>query len=246
METRANYAIIGIFTLAVIAAGFLFALWFSGRDSGTQRQPIRVVFTGSVAGLNKGSAVLFNGIRVGDVARVFFDKDQPQQAFADVEVDRDTPIRTDTKARLDVTLLSGAALVAFNGGDPKSPSLAPKPGEPIPTIIAERSDFSSLLEQARGTALKADQLLDQVNGIVSDNRETISGTLKNLQTFSEALSRNAPSIDTALASIGSAAEKIGPLATKLEVLTDNVIGVVRAVDPRSTASCWILPPSRAG
>lgn len=236
METRANYAIIGVFTLAVIAAAFLFVYWFSGTDSRTKRQPIRVVFTGSVAGLTKGSAVLFNGIRVGDVTRVYFEKDKPQQAFADVEVDLETPIRTDTKARLDVTLLSGAALVSFNGGGKDSAPLAGTSSAPIPTITAEPSDLSSLLEQARGTAQKADQLLDQVNGIVSDNRETISGTLKNLQAFSEALARNAPSIDRALASVGAAAEKIGPLAIKLEALTDSVTGVVRAVDPKQVAS----------
>jgi phospholipid/cholesterol/gamma-HCH transport system substrate-binding protein len=236
METRANYAIIGIFTLAVIAAGFLFVFWFSGTDSRTKRQPIRVVFTGSVAGLTKGSAVLFNGIRVGDVARVYFEKDKPQQAFADVEVDLDTPIRMDTKARLDVTLLSGAALVAFNGGGKDSPPLTATAGNAIPTITAEPSDLSSLLEQARGTAQKADQLLVQVNGIVSENRETISGTLKNLQSFSEALARNAPSIDRALASVGAAAEKIGPLAVKLETLTDDVGGVVRAVDPKQVSA----------
>ncbi|HUZ90735.1 MAG TPA: MCE family protein, partial [Methylocella sp.] len=30
METRANYALIGIFTLAVIAGVFGFLFWFSG------------------------------------------------------------------------------------------------------------------------------------------------------------------------------------------------------------------------
>ena len=30
METRANYVLIGAFTLAVVLAGFGFVLWFSG------------------------------------------------------------------------------------------------------------------------------------------------------------------------------------------------------------------------
>ena len=30
METRANFVLIGAFTLAVIAGAFLFVLWFSG------------------------------------------------------------------------------------------------------------------------------------------------------------------------------------------------------------------------
>ena len=48
METRANYALIGVFTLAVIATAFLFVYWFSGGDTGARRQPVRVVFSGSV------------------------------------------------------------------------------------------------------------------------------------------------------------------------------------------------------
>jgi phospholipid/cholesterol/gamma-HCH transport system substrate-binding protein len=236
METRANYAIIGMFTLAVIAAGFGFVYWFSGSDSGKGRQPVRIVFTGSIAGLSKGSGVLFNGIRVGDVSDVYFDKDQPEQAFAQIEVERDTPVRTDTKARLDVQLLSGAAVVALTGGDRNAAPLTPPPGQAVPTIVAERSDFASLLEQARGTARRADDLLEQVRGLVAENRPTIQATLNNVQSFSEALGRNAPSIDRALSSIGGAAEKIGPLAVKLEALADNVGGVVRAVDPKRVAA----------
>ena len=38
METRANYALIGLFTLAVIAAAFGFVYWFSGSESGQQNQ----------------------------------------------------------------------------------------------------------------------------------------------------------------------------------------------------------------
>ena len=66
METRANYALIGAFTLAVIVAAFGFVFWFSGGDEASvATRP--VVFSGSVSGLSKGSFVLFNGLRVGEV-----------------------------------------------------------------------------------------------------------------------------------------------------------------------------------
>lgn len=236
METRANYAIIGIFTLAVIVAGFGFVYWFSGSDSGKARSPYRIEFAGSVAGLSKGAPVLFNGIRVGDVNNVYFDPAKPQQAFAVIEVDRETPVRQDTKANLDVALLSQVAVIALTGGDPAAPPLQPRPGDNMPTIVAERGGLGSIIETAKGTAERANVLIENLNGIVSDNRDSINRAIRNVETFSNALSANAPQIQQALASVGQAAERIGPLAGKLETLTDETTAVVRSVDRNRVAS----------
>src|SRR5918997_6585206 len=169
METRANYALIGLFTLAVIAAAFGFVYWFSGSDSGQRRQPLRVVFSGSVSGLSKGSIVLFNGIRVGEVTDIQLLPEDPRRVVAVVEVDRTTPIRTDTRARLESQGLPGAALVALIGGEPNAPALTAGPGQPFPTIFAERSDFQDLIESARAIARRADEVLEKVGRVVSDN-----------------------------------------------------------------------------
>ena len=54
METRANYVLIGSFTLAVIAAAIGFVLWFQSLHTTKQRSPLRVVFEGPAAGLRNG------------------------------------------------------------------------------------------------------------------------------------------------------------------------------------------------
>jgi phospholipid/cholesterol/gamma-HCH transport system substrate-binding protein len=46
METRANFVLIGSFTLAVIAAAFGFVLWFQGLHTTKARSPLRIVFEG--------------------------------------------------------------------------------------------------------------------------------------------------------------------------------------------------------
>lgn len=229
METRANYAIIGIFTIAVIMAGFGFVYWFSGSETGAKRTAYQVDFTTSVAGLSKGASVLFNGIRVGEVTNVYFDVNQPSKAFARIEVQPDTPVRDDTKAALDVQLLSGAAVISLSGGS--APKLEKKADQELPTIVAERGGIGSLLETARNTADEATRLLVSLNGIVEGNRGTITSTLGNLQTFSQALSDNAPAVNEALSSVGDAAKRIGPLALKLETLADQTTALVRAVEP---------------
>src|SRR3954447_24010509 len=162
METRANYALIGLFTLGVIAAGFLFVYWFSGGESGARRQPVRVVFNGSVSGLSKGSVVGFNGLRVGEVTDLRLLPEDPRRVVATIEVDRATPIRTDTRARLEFQGLTGvpqnaparaaAAGLAGGGGRRGPPPRRRGRARPLPTIFAARSDFQDLMESARNIA----------------------------------------------------------------------------------------------
>src|SRR3712207_739191 len=136
METRANYALIGVFTLAVIAAAFGFVFWFSGGGSQNARVPVRIVFSGSVSGLTKGSVVLFNGIRVGEATEVSLLPDDPRRVVATIEVDRVTPVRADTRARLEYQGLTGVAQIALVGGEPAAPGLEAGPGQTLPTIFA--------------------------------------------------------------------------------------------------------------
>lgn len=232
METRANYALIGIFTLSVVVAAFGFVLWFAGSESGTDRPAYKIEFTGSVAGLSKGSPVLFNGIRVGDVQSVELSSDAPDQAFAIVQVAKTTPIRDDTRASLDVNLLSGVAQIGLYGGSKEAGPLQKRqPNDPYPTITADTGGLGSVIQTAKGTAERANLLLESLNAILSDNRGSINAAVKNVESFTNALGRNAPAIDGFLASVGDAAKTIGPVAAKLGTLTDEATSLVRAVEP---------------
>jgi phospholipid/cholesterol/gamma-HCH transport system substrate-binding protein len=236
METRANYALIGLFTLAVIAAAFGFVYWFSGGDRGQTRQSIRVVFSGSVAGLSQGSSVSFNGLRVGEVTQISLLPEDPRRVVAVVQVDANTPVRSDTRARLEYQGLTGVANIGLSGGEPGAPPLAAGPGQPMPTIFADRSDFQDLIETARNIARRADDVLERVGRVVTDNEGSINRTIQNVERFSQALGENAEGIDRFLAQIGQAAEKVGPLAEKLETLATNVDEIVRAVEPQRVTS----------
>src|SRR5919199_2436763 len=118
METRANYVVIGLFTLAVLAGAFGFVYWLARYGEGGRRQTYDIVFMGSVAGLNRGAAVLFNGIRVGEVDNLTLDPRDPQRVNARVRVDSETPVKSDTRAQLEFQGLTGVAYVALVGGSP--------------------------------------------------------------------------------------------------------------------------------
>ena len=118
METKANYVLIGFFTLLVLAGVFGFVHWFRASTVTATRANYHVVFTGSVGGLQKGSTVEFNGVRIGEVANLQLDKRDPKRVIATISVDSNVPIRKDTYVRLEFTGLTGVASVALKGGDP--------------------------------------------------------------------------------------------------------------------------------
>ena len=235
METRANYALIGVFTLAVIAAGFLFVYWFSGTNQNQRRDAVRVVFSGSVGGLAKGAGVQFNGIRVGEVTDVRLLPEDPRRVVAIAEVDRTVPLRVDTRARLEAALLTGVTTIGLVGGEPNAPPLSPRPGEPMPTIFADPGGMQDMMESVRNVARRADEVMERVNKLISDNEGAVNRTVQNVEAFSNALAGNAPGIERFLALVGDAATRIGPLAQKLEVLTDDVTTLVRSVDGQRVA-----------
>ncbi|WP_188913206.1 MCE family protein [Salinarimonas ramus] len=235
METRANYAIIGLFTLLVLAAAFLFVYWFAVSESAGERAQIRIVFEGSVAGLSRGAPVNFNGLRVGEVTELAISEENPSLVVARVTVDPTIPLREDTTAQLEFQGLTGIASVALSGGSPQADSLFDPQEAGIPTIEAEASDYQDLIESARNIARRASDVFDRFDALVSENDQAIASTVQNVEAFSRALAENAPAIDRFLEQVGAAAERIGPLADSLDELSRNVNSVVAAVDSESVA-----------
>src|SRR5262245_62150316 len=121
MEIRARYVQMGGFTLAVLAAGFVFVYWLNNAGALRERAVYRVRFEGSVGGLQRGSAVHFNGIRVGEVTRLDLNAAEPRQVHVTLEIDRATPVRADTTAAIDFQGMTGSPVVALVGGKSEEP-----------------------------------------------------------------------------------------------------------------------------
>lgn len=233
METRANYALIGAFTLAVIAAGFLFVYWFTGAGKSDDRKTYEVRFNGSVSGLSRGSSVLFNGLRVGEVTQIDLREEDPSQVAATIQVSKRTPVKEDTRGRLEFQGLTGVASIALTGGSASSPERPPYTVDKEKGVIyADRSDFQNLLESVQGLASKAESVLEKADALFADNSGTIRNAISNVDRFTQALADNSDGINNFLKGMSDLGEKIGPLASKLESLSGGVEGIVRAVDPK--------------
>ena len=222
METRANFLMIGAFTLAAVIGAFAFLMWIAGYGTSGTHRHYQVIFTGSVSGLSVGSNVLFNGLKVGEVTNLSFVKDNPGQVIADIDVtNTSAPINVNTKAQLETQGLTGTGVVALKGGVEKG--AAQLNGNPpiIPSLpTATLADLQT----------KAGYVLDLANKLLVDNAASIHQTVENAQQFSMALAHNAGRVDEALASIADLGKTIGPLAQKAQLLSEDADSLVKSID----------------
>lgn len=249
METKARYAFIGAFTLAVIVGGFAFVYWLNSAGGLRQTAPYRIRFETPVAGLLKGAAVLFNGIRVGEVTRLDLSPDNPKQVIVNVAIEPATPVRSDTRVEIDFQGLTGAPVISLTGGSTTAPALT-APGTEPPLLFADAAATLSLTQAARGTLHRLDEILDA-------NAEPLKSTIGNLNTFSAALARNADRLDGIVAGLerftGSGAK--GPVTTydltaprsfpPLEKIVQVHLAVPDPTAPITLDNQKILPPPAA-
>jgi len=221
METKANYTLIGLFTLAVVVAVFGFVYWFQHVGGGSDRAYYRVLFESSVSGLRTGSAVLFNGIRVGEVDSIKLSADNPKQVIAMITIDKAVKVRPDTRAGVEFQGLTGIAAVALTGGSADKAPLEGTKQNP-PTLDASAAATQDVTQGAR-------EVLQRIDDFIVENRGTFRNALKNIETFTDALARNSGRIDAVLTGIenltGGADGKggdIGEAARSIKALADKL------------------------
>jgi len=193
MENRARYILVGLFTLAVIAAGFAFTYWLNTTGALQQRSYYRIRYQNSVAGLLVGSAVQFNGVRVGEVTALDLNPANPKEITVTVAVTPSTPVRADTKAGIAFQGLMGGPAVALTGGS-STPLSSGTSSADIPVLMADPNAGETMTEAALGA-------LHRLDAVVSENSGPLKSTIANLSKFTDALARNSDRVDGILAGI---------------------------------------------
>jgi phospholipid/cholesterol/gamma-HCH transport system substrate-binding protein len=194
VETQARYLWVGAFTLAVMTAGFAFVYWLYSGGGFRERAVYEIRFDNPVSGLLAGSAVLFNGIRVGEVTELRLSPEQPKQVVATVGIDPTTPVRSDTNISMDFQGLTGAPVILLTGGSPTAPAVTATKGAPAPVLIAEPDSGQSMTQAARTTLKNLDSML-------SENSAPLRDVIANFKTFSDALARNSDRVDSVVAGL---------------------------------------------
>jgi phospholipid/cholesterol/gamma-HCH transport system substrate-binding protein len=182
METRAEYVLVGGFVLALLALLVVAVLWLVQVQFNAQSSRYDIYFTGSVAGLDEGSAVLFNGVPIGRVFNINVDPNNLQRVRVTVEVKPIPVIKTDATAQLELQGLTGGAYVEITGTNSDAPNLVAQADEPYPVINTKASQLMQLFSTAPEVLGKISVLADQLSSITDEkNRAALAQTLDNLR-----------------------------------------------------------------
>jgi phospholipid/cholesterol/gamma-HCH transport system substrate-binding protein len=232
MQSRAAHALIGLATLAVLTVLFGTGYWFSRGQGDTI--DVKVVFNGKVSGLGRGSSVLFNGLRVGEVKEIEIEPNDPRQIYAILKISQSAPLRVDTSARLEAQGLAGIVAVQLRGGSPAAAPLTSTPKQALPTIIAESSE--NIFEKVESIAKGIDEALVDIDAAIQANAGPVTEKIKYIENLSATLDSSSSEVERLMKNVGSVAEFITPLPDKLKNFSEGFVETLRSVDKNQVAS----------
>ena len=202
METKANYVLIGTFTILVTVFLLGFALWAAKFSSDASWQRYQVIFNEPVTGLTEGSSVQYNGISVGTVEQLKLDARDPRRVQALLKLEADAPIKIDTRAKMSQAGLTGSPFIQLTGGSPDAPLLRLSDRNDVPVIQTEPSALQNIADTASKLVARLDTALSE------ENIQRISDTLENLRVTTDAISGQREDISQLLINARLASEDL--------------------------------------
>ncbi len=254
METKANYVLIGAFTIVLTLFMLMFALWAAKYSTDKSWQSYRVIFNEPVTGMSEGSSVQYNGISVGTVEKLRLAADDPRQVIATLKVQASAPVKTDTRAKMSMTGITGSPIIQLTGGDPSSPRLVDVDKGEFPVIKTEASALQNIADTANRLVARMDLLLSEENvesvartlaniesltGAVSDQREDLRALITNARASSEQLEATLGSANKSMQSIDR------ELVSKLPDLVARLDSTLTRLDSAAAGADGILNENRA-
>ena len=224
METRANFVLIGAFTVLSLVLAAIFTVWIANTGFDQKYGTYDVSFRGPVRGLELGSEVRFNGIKVGEVTNLSLDKSNTKNVLARIRVTEETPIKIDSVAQLEPSGITGMSYIQILAGGENSPPLTRKRGQERPLIYSRPGQLDRFLESGEGVIDNALETVARVNRLLSDqNLKSLAETMNNLERATSKVADNGQLLDNAnqaAKTINEASAQIKILATQLHTVPE--------------------------
>ena len=189
---------IGLFAVVAGALLGLVLVVFAGVHLFHHDKSYVIVFQSSVEGLQDGADISYNGVKVGSVDEVTIDKHDFRKVRVMIDVDRDTPITTDTKAYLQIAGITGLKTLDLRSDTARAPALAENSVIPVGLGTLDK-----LTKQAEDMADKAERVMDHVEHISQQADEMVAGVAQPLQRIMKTANDAADHLAAASAKLDS-------------------------------------------
>ncbi len=232
METRANFVLIGAFTIAGILGLLGFLIWLAKFQVDRKYDYYDILFS-DVSGLSQAADVRFNGLAVGRVVAMRLSEEDHSRVRVRIEVEDGVPVKANTVARLQVQGVTGTSFVSLSGGSPGAPP-PPEGSGGRPTLMAERSIVEQLTEDAPDLLTEGVRLMRDLQGFASaENKQYVSGILSNVNAASGQLqgalsdfSDISQTVSRATAQISGFTDQLQPVADALRKTLGQSEGLI--------------------
>lgn len=222
METKANYILIGFFTLAGFLGIFAFFLWFARVELDQQFAYYDIRFS-SVSGLSNASDVRFSGLPVGQVVDVRLAPDRNGTILVRAEVDAQTPVRANSVATIESLGVTGVSFLSISPGTPDTPLLAEVSDDDIPEITSGRSTLQALSEDAPQLVEETLLVMQELGTLFSDeNARRIERIILNVEAASDEFAATFQAFSGVADTVDDFAGQISRFNSTLDTLTSEM------------------------
>ncbi len=240
MYSRANYTLVGLFvvilSIALVAAG----LWFTADLSSDDERRYLVIPEESMTGLIRKSTVKYLGVDVGRVRELGLTDDGEVRVL--ISVQRNVPIRADTRVRLTGQGLTGLSFLELLPGTDEAgpPKITDYPYPVLPNATSLATRLEDAVEEGLASVIS---LSRQLESLLSDESvQSISAIVAHLERISGVLAENADDIAVTLRETGLLAEQAREV---LEEAPETIARVQQTLDSFSNAAQGVAAAAEA-
>jgi phospholipid/cholesterol/gamma-HCH transport system substrate-binding protein len=234
MTDEGRLARIALFTLAGAALLVTVIILF-GAHLWAPRDRYYIDVEGTVYGLERGGDVYYEGVPIGNVGSIDIDHVQLGRVRVGISIDRDTPVRANTRAYFLYAGVTGVKEIDLRDGS--GDSSAVPPGSTIAVGASEldivEQKLASLADTATHTFANADRVTanlaaltdrDQLGSVLATAGSAVDDLAATARDLRSTLAENRAHLTSAMASLDHAATRAE------QVMTGPVDGIARRAD----------------
>lgn len=237
MDTKINYALVGLFTLLLSAALVILTVWLSAVPTAKNYKTYLAYMHESVAGLNVNAVVKYLGVDVGRVEAIELDKTNPERVRLTLAIAQEAPVKEDTIAVLTSNGLTGIAHIELTGGTKESPPLKAKEGQRYPVIetgpsLLVRLDtaLTRLLTELTGAAHNLGLIAQSVNPeLIKQTQKTLAETLKNTEQLTAYLANQASRLEAGVNDLITILDQGAKASQQIPILVKQATSSLRPI-----------------